>query len=152
MTHVRFGRRPFEKSFNNLVDDLFSELPVLYRNGSDTVFKGFAPVNIKETDKGYSLEVIAPGFDKSDFKVNVDQDVLTVSAEKKQEVKENAENSNTEKNVRREYSFRSFKRSFTLDEKIDAAGIDAKYNNGVLVLNLPKKEVVKTTAQEINIQ
>jgi len=152
MTHVRFGRRPFEKSFNNLVDDLFSELPVLYRNGSDTVFKGFAPVNIKETDKGYSLEVIAPGFDKSDFKVNVDQDVLTVSAEKKQEVKENAENSNTEKHVRREYSFRSFKRSFTLDEKIDAAGIDAKYNNGVLVLNLPKKEVVKTTAQEINIQ
>lgn len=152
MTHVRFGRRPFEKSFNNLVDDLFSELPVLYRNGSDTVFKGFAPVNIKETDKSYSLEVIAPGFDKSDFKVNVDQDVLTVSAEKKQEVKENAENSNTEKHVRREYSFRSFKRSFTLDEKIDAAGIDAKYNNGVLVLNLPKKEVVKATAQEINIQ
>lgn len=152
MTHVRFGRRPFDKSFNNLVDDLFSELPVLYRNGSDTVFKGFAPVNIKETDKGYSLEVIAPGFDKSDFKVNVDQDVLTVSAEKKQEVKENAENSNTEKHVRREYSFRSFKRSFTLDEKIDAAGIDAKYNNGVLVLNLPKKEAVKATAQEINIQ
>jgi len=152
MTHVRFGRRPFEKSFNNLVDDLFSELPVLYRNGSDTVFKGFAPVNIKETDKSYSLEVIAPGFDKSDFKVNVDQDVLTVSAEKKQEVKENAENCNTEKHVRREYSFRSFKRSFTLDEKIDAAGIDAKYNNGVLVLNLPKKEVVKATAQEINIQ
>ena len=152
MTHVRCGRRPFEKSFDNLVDDLLSELPVLYRNGSDTVFKGFAPVNIKETDKGYSLEVIAPGFDKSDFKVNVDQDVLTVSAEKKQEVKENAENSNTEKHVRREYSFRSFKRSFTLDEKIDAAGIDAKYNNGVLVLNLPKKEVVKATAQEINIQ
>ncbi len=152
MTHVRFGRRPFEKSFNNLVDDLFSELPVLYRNGSDTVFKGFAPVNIKETDKSYSLEVIAPGFDKSDFKVNVDQDVLTVSAEKKQEVKENAENSNTEKHVRREYSFRSFKRSFTLDEKIDAAGIDAKYNNGVLILNLPRKEVVKATAQEINIQ
>ncbi|MGN6293904.1 MAG: Hsp20/alpha crystallin family protein [Chitinophagaceae bacterium] len=152
MTHVRFGRRPFEKSFNNLVDDLFSELPVLYRNGSDTVFKGFAPVNIKETDKGYSLEVIAPGFEKSDFKVNVEQDVLTVSAEKKQEVKENAENNNTEKQVRREYSFRSFKRSFTLDEKIDAAGIDAKYNNGVLVLNLPKREVVKATAQEINIQ
>ena len=152
MTHVRFGRRPFEKSFNNLVDDLFSELPVLYRNGTDTVFKGFAPVNIKETDKAYSLEVVAPGFDKSDFKVNIEQDVLTVSAEKKQEVKEDAENSNTEKQVRREYSFRSFKRSFTLDEKIDAAGIEAKYNNGVLVLNLPKREVVKPTAQEINIQ
>ena len=152
MTHVKFARRPFEKSFNTFVDDLFSELPVLYRNETDRVFKGFAPVNIKESDKGYSLEVVAPGFEKSDFKVNVEQDVLTVSAEKKDEVKENAENSNTEKQVRREYSFRSFKRSFTLDEKIDAAGIEAKYNNGVLTLNLPKREVVKTSAQEINIQ
>jgi HSP20 family protein len=154
MTHVKFGRRPFEKSFNSLVDDLFSELPVLYRNETDKVFKGFAPVNIKESDKGYSLEIVAPGFEKSDFKVNIDQDVLTVSVEKKEEVKENAENSNniTEKQIRREYSFRSFKRSFTLDEKIDAAGIEAKYNNGVLILNLPKREVVKASAQEINIQ
>jgi HSP20 family protein len=153
MTHVKFGRRPLERSFNNLVDDLFSELPVLYRNGTDQVFKGFAPVNIKETDKGYHLEVIAPGFEKADFKVNVDQDVLTVSAEKKEETKENAaENAAAAKNIRREYSFRSFKRSFTLDEKIEAAGIEAKYNNGVLTLNLPKKEVVKVSAQEINIQ
>ncbi|PZR25464.1 MAG: Hsp20/alpha crystallin family protein [Citrobacter freundii] len=153
MTHVKFGRRPFERSFNNLVDDLFSELPVLYRNGTDQVFKGFAPVNIKESEKGYSLEVVAPGFEKTDFKVNIDQDVLTVSAEKKEEVKENADNAvKTDKQIRREYSFRSFKRSFTLDEKIDAAGIEAKYNNGVLTLNLPKKEVVKASAQEINIQ
>lgn len=153
MTHVKFGRRPFERSFNNLVDDLFSELPVLYRNGTDQVFKGFAPVNIQESEKGYSLEVIAPGFEKSDFKVNIDQDVLTVSAEKKEEAKENAENTgNANKQIRREYSFRSFKRSFTLDEKIDAAGIEAKYNNGVLTLNLPKREVVKTSAQQINIQ
>lgn len=153
MTHVRFGRRPFERSFNNLVDDLFSDLPVLYRNGTDQVFKGFAPVNIKESDNGYSLEVIAPGFEKTDFKVNVDQDVLTVSAEKKEEVKENSDNNaKAEKHVRREYTFRSFKRSFTLDEKIDAAGIEAKYNNGVLTLNLPKKEVVKASTKEINIQ
>lgn len=153
MTHVKFGRRPFERSFNNLVDDLFSELPVIYRNGTDQVFKGFAPVNIKESEKGYSLEVVAPGFEKTDFKVNIDQDVLTVSAEKKEELNENAESGNkVEKHIRREYSFRSFKRSFTLDEKIDAAGIEAKYNNGVLTLNLPKREVVKASAQEINIQ
>jgi HSP20 family protein len=97
--------------------------------------------------------VVAPGFEKTDFKVNIDQDVLTVSAEKKEEVKENAENAaKTDKQIRREYSFRSFKRSFTLDEKIDAGGIEAKYNNGVLTLNLPKREVVKGSAQEINIQ
>jgi len=153
MTHVKFGRRPFERSFNNLVDDLFSDLPVLYRNGTDQVFKGFAPVNINESEKGYNLEVVAPGFEKTDFKVNIDQNVLTVSAEKKEEVKENAENAGkADKQIRREYSFRSFKRSFTLDEKIDAAGIEAKYNNGVLTLNLPKRDVVKASAQEINIQ
>ncbi|MBO9658830.1 MAG: Hsp20/alpha crystallin family protein, partial [Chitinophagaceae bacterium] len=72
---------------------------------------------------------------------------------KKEEVKENAENTEkANKQIRREYSFRSFKRSFTLDEKIDAAGIEAKYNNGVLTLNLPKREVVKASAQQINIQ
>lgn len=54
--------------------------------------------------------------------------------------------------MRKEYSFRSFKRSFTLDEKIDATNIEAKYVNGVLTLNLPKKAPVKTSAQEINIQ
>jgi HSP20 family protein len=57
-----------------------------------------------------------------------------------------------EKEIRREYSYRSFKRSFTLDEKIDAAGIDAKYVNGVLTLNLPKKEEVKSASKDINIQ
>ena len=153
MTHVKFGHRPFERSFNNLVDDLFSELPVLYRNGTEQGFKGFAPVNIRESEKEYSLDVVAPGFEKGDFRVSVDQGILTVSAEKKEDVKENAGNaSDSEKHIRREYKFRSFKRSFTLDEKIDAAGIEAKYNNGVLTLNLPKKEAVKVSAQEITIQ
>src|ERR1700704_6979162 len=84
MTQVKFNRRPFETSINNLVDDLFSELPVLFKNGDgQSQWKGFAPVNIKETDKNYNIDVIAPGFEKADFKVNLDQDVLTISAEKK---------------------------------------------------------------------
>ena len=65
--------------------------------------------------------------------------------------KEETKNEN-DKQIRREYSYRSFKRSFTLDEKIDASGIEAKYVNCVLTLNLPKKEVVKASAQEITIQ
>jgi HSP20 family protein len=145
MTHVKFSHRPFEKSFNNLMDDLFSELPVLYKNGSNQ--SGFVPVNIKDREKSYQVEVVAPGFEKNDFKVNLDQDILTISAEKKDETK-----NENEKQIRREYSYRSFKRSFTIDEKIDATGIEAKYVNGVLTLNLPKKEQVKASAQEITIQ
>jgi len=57
-----------------------------------------------------------------------------------------------EKQIRSEYSYRSFKRSFTLDEKTDGTKIDAKYVNGVLTLNLPKKEEVKPAVKEINIQ
>ncbi|MET0392378.1 MAG: Hsp20/alpha crystallin family protein [Chitinophagaceae bacterium] len=145
MTQVKFTRLPFEKSFNNFVDDLFSDLPVLYKSNQE--WKGFVPVNIHESANAYSVEVVAPGFDKQDFKINVDQNILTVSAEKKNEAKEN-----TPKEIRREYNYRSFKRSFTLDEKTDAAGIEAKYVNGVLTLNLPKKEEVKTSAKEITIQ
>src|SRR5258705_7178059 len=153
MTQVRFNRRPFEATLNSIVDDLFSEMPVVFKNGNgQTQWKGFAPVNIKETDKNYNIDVVAPGFEKADFKVNLDQDVLTISAEKKEETKNDSDSYRNEKEIRREYSYRSFKRSFTLDEKIDVAGIEAKYVNGILTLNLPKKEEVKSASKEINIQ
>lgn len=148
MAYVKFNSRPFEGTFNNFVDDLFTELPVLFKTDfNNPERKGSVPVNVKETEKSYLLEVVAPGFEKNDFKVNLDQDLLTISAEKKSEAK--AEN---EKQVRREYNFRSFKRSFTLDEKIDATNIEASYVNGVLTLNLPKKEAVKAAATEIVIK
>ena len=148
MTNVKFNSKPFEGSFNTLVDDLLSELPGLFKNEFNNVErKGFIPVNVKETDKSYLLEVVAPGFEKTDFKVNLDQNLLTISAEKKDEVKQE-----NQKQIRREYSYRSFKRSFTIDEKIDATNIEASYINGVLTLNLPKKEVVKASATEIIIK
>jgi HSP20 family protein len=149
MTQVRFNRKPFGTSLDSLVDELFGEMPVLFKNGDKQPeqWKGFVPVNIKETEKNYNLEVVAPGFDKTDFKVNLDQNILTVSAEKKNEVK-----NENEKEIRKEFNYRSFQRSFTLDEKIDAAGIEAKYVNGVLTLNLPKREEVKSASKEISIQ
>ena len=147
MTLVKFNQKPFEGSFNNFVDDLIAGLPVLTRNEADQAWKGSVPVNIKETEKSYSIEIVAPGFEKNDFKISLDQQILTISAEKQNEVK-----AETEKQIRKEYSYRSFKRSFTLDEKTDGAAIDAKYVNGVLTLNLPKKEVVKPSVQQINIQ
>lgn len=148
MTNVKFNSKPFAGTFNNLVDDLFAELPVLFKNDfNNAERKGFVPVNVKETEKGYELEVVAPGFEKTDFKVNLDQNLLTISAEKKDELK-----NESQKQIRREYSYRSFKRSFTLDEKIDATNIEASYINGVLTLNLPKKEVVKPSTTEIVIK
>jgi HSP20 family protein len=147
MTYVKFNRQPFEQTFNNFVGDLFSEIPVLYKNGVNQQGKGFVPVNIKENERGYNIEVVAPGFEKPDFKINLDQNILTISAEKKSETTDEKE-----KQIRTEYKYRSFKRSFTLDEKIDSAAIEATYTNGVLALNLPKKEEVKQSAKEITIQ
>jgi HSP20 family protein len=145
MTLVNFNRKPLERNLNNVMDEFFSDLPSMFHNGTqDRQWQGI-PVNISENEKSYNLEVIAPGFDKADFKVNLEKGIMTVSAEKKEEVKEDGN-----KQVRREYKFKSFKRSFTLDEKIDADGISAQYVNGVLTLNLPKKEVVKQT-KEITI-
>ncbi|RYY54679.1 MAG: Hsp20/alpha crystallin family protein [Chitinophagaceae bacterium] len=142
MTHVRFNRQPLQRSFNNLVDDLFPGFPVVYRNEGKSV-----PVNITENETSYQIDVVAPGFDKADFKVNVDQQLLTIEAE----VKENAAGA-TGKQIRREHQVTSFKRTFTLDEKIEANSIEATYVNGVLVLNLPKKTEVKQPAQQISIK
>jgi HSP20 family protein len=79
MTSVKFNRKPFEGTFNTLVDDLFIELPALFKtefNNSDR--KGFVPVNVKETEKTYQLEFVAPGFEKTDFIINLDQNLLTI--------------------------------------------------------------------------
>ena len=147
MTHSKFHNRNFDRNFDNMVDELFNGLPVVLNDGYNFLTKqGYVPVNIKELASGYSLEVVAPGFEKTDFKVNVDDNVLTISAEKKSE-----EKSETGKQIRKEYSYRSFKRSFTIDDKIDATAIDASYVNGVLTLNLPKKAEVKEAAKDIKI-
>ena len=147
MAYVQFNRKPFEGTFSNLVDDLFTELPLMLNNGfNNSVRKDSVPVNVKETEVSYELEVVAPGFEKSDFKVNLEQQLLTVSAEKQA-----TETPVTEKQIRKEYSFRSFKRSFTLDDKIDATKIEASYINGILRLNLPKQTTVKAS-QAIEIK
>ncbi len=148
MTHVKFNRKPFEGTFNSLVDDLFTELPGMFKNDfNETERKGFVPVNVKETDTDFQLEVIAPGFEKNDFKINLDKNLLTISVEKEDLAKEESH-----KSIRKEYKFRSFKRTFTLDEKIDATNIEASYINGVLLLNLPKKAEVKAAATEIQVK
>lgn len=93
-------------------------------------------VNIIENGKDYKIELAAPGLEKKDFKVEVQNGVLSISAEKEEETKEKDKNFR-----RREFSYNSFCRSFTLPENLLSDKIDAKYENGILRLTLPKKEV-----------
>lgn len=99
-------------------------------------FKVHVPaVNIKENEKDFELQLAVPGRKKEDFQIEVNENVLTISSETKSE--ENVENENY---TRREFSFASFKRAFTLPETIDEDNIKATYEDGILTFNLPKKE------------
>ena len=147
MTQLVFNNRPSTRSFNNLMDDFFNTLPSFSGENRLAGNKQWVPVNIRETADTYSLDMIAPGFDKEDFKIDLDQNLLTISAEKKQSAEQK-----DEKFMVREFNYSSFKRSFTIDEKIDTANIVAKYLNGVLTLNLPKKAEVKEETKKIAIQ
>ena len=148
MTQLRINRRPIDAGFNNLLNDFFNAWPVYDRKEGQTKWTGSVPVNIRETEKAYQLELVAPGFDRNDFKVSVENNLLTIEGKKEQK----SDDQKNEKWIRNEYSFQSFKRSFTLDEQIESTGIEAKYENGVLVLNLPRKIEVKASAKEISVQ
>lgn len=104
-------------------------------------------VNIAETQEAYEVELAAPGLSKEDFKINVDNDVITVSAEKK------AESENAEKHYnKREYSYTSFTRSFTLPDTADQSKIDARYKDGVLQLSVGKREEAKVVSRPIEVK
>jgi HSP20 family protein len=92
-------------------------------------------VNIIERENAYHVEVAAPGFNKGDFSVNITENVLRIQAKNSQEQTEKQENY-----ARREFSYQSFERSFTLPEDVNTDAIQAKYENGILQIELPKKE------------
>ena len=96
-------------------------------------------VNIKENADAFTVEVAAPGFDKSDFKLELNHNTLTISSDKKVE-KETKEG---EFFTKREYSYQSFIRSFTLPQIADGERIEASYENGILTVGIPKKEEAK---------
>lgn len=146
MTLVKFNQRPADRRVNSFFEDFFNQFPSRIMDDVSSM-NNSAPVNIRETENAYHIEVIAPGMEKGDFKVNIDNNVLTISAEKKTET-----NKETERMVRREFSYKSFARTFTLDDTIQSDNILAKYENGVLHIELPKKEEVKIQPKEINIQ
>ncbi|MEO6893657.1 MAG: Hsp20/alpha crystallin family protein [Ginsengibacter sp.] len=140
MTTLKFNQPNF-KTLDNFLDNLLSDLPVASNSSMN-----LPAVNISETNDNYELEFNVPGRKKEDFKITVDKNILTVSFETKEEQKDE-----NKKFIKKEFSSRSFKRSFTLDEKINADAINAKYENGILFLTLPKKEEVKVVPKEIAI-
>lgn len=103
--------------------------------GVDNLKSTLPPVNILDNIEAFEIELAVPGGKKEDFKVEVENDVLTISSEAKSENKETKENY-----TRKEFSYTSFQRAFTLPETVDGSKIDAKYENGILKVALPKKE------------
>ncbi|MFY9307826.1 MAG: Hsp20/alpha crystallin family protein [Bacteroidia bacterium] len=126
--------------FPTLVSDFFNNDNFFGNTWFEKEFENTLPaVNIKENAKQFTIEFAAPGFKKDDFKIQVEENTLNISAEKKEE-----KNEETEKFTRKEFSYNSFSRSFTLPQTVDANKIDAKYDDGILCLNISKKEEAKT--------
>lgn len=129
----------------SVFDELFNAFP---SNFGSNIPSGYptAAVNIHETADAFHLELNAPGRNKEDFAINVDKDLLTILYEKKESTEEK-----NYKTIRKEFSYKSFKRTFSIDDQINADGIQARYENGVLKLLLPKKEEVKLAPKQIAI-
>ncbi len=129
-TITRKSFRPFYMS--NLFDDDF--FPVLQSRTSS-----MPAVNIREDEKKYSLELAVPGMEKKDLKIDINEDVLTISSESKNETEENRDGYK-----RKEFSYSSFCRSFYIPENVNRDKIEANYKDGILSVGLPKEEEEKT--------
>jgi HSP20 family protein len=140
--------------FGDLVDSVFGNTLSRFFDDDFWGFNGIVsssqvPVNIRETDKSYEMEVVAPGLRKEDFSVSISDNMLTVSFEHKVESKEE---NKSEGYLRQEYRQQSFSRSFTLDDTVEADKINAQYRDGVLHLSLPKKEGAQKIAKNIQVK
>lgn len=131
----------FNSAFNDLVESFFN---------NDIYPREFAQhvpaANLIEEDKLYILELSAPGFDKSDFKIELHDQTLSVSAEQKSVTEEK-----DKKYSRKEFNYGSFKRNFYLPQEIKEEGIEAKYESGILKLIIPKRNETKSNSIEIKV-
>jgi HSP20 family protein len=122
------------RTYPNFIDDFFGRefYPVHYqRNG----FKSLPAVNILEEDDAFTIEVAAPGLEKKDFKIDLDNDCLTISSGREETTEDSQDNY-----TRREFRYDSFCRSFNLPDTVDSEKISASHKNGILSVNIPKKE------------
>ncbi|MHB8208769.1 Hsp20/alpha crystallin family protein [Mucilaginibacter sp.] len=145
MTLVKFGNGqknyPVNPFFNDVCDSILNDTFI-----GDKLISRVPAVNIAENENEFHIELAAPGLKKEDFKINLDKNVLSVSADKKVENVEGAKFS------KREYNYTSFTRSFTLPETVDHSKIDAEYTDGVLTLTVAKREEAKFQSREIAVK
>jgi len=148
MTLVKFANGNKNNGLNPLFTDVFDSI-INDKFFSDKYITKTPAVNIAETENDFQIELAAPGLSKEDFKINVEKNILTVSAEKKAE----AETESVDKKYsKKEFSYGTFKRTFTLPETVDYSKIEAAYNNGILNLSIAKKEEAKIQTREIAVK
>lgn len=131
-----YGAPVFNRFFEGFAD---SDLSKFF--GTDT-FVSAPAVNVVQTEKGFRIELAAPGFKKEDFNLSVDNRVLKIKGEHKAETEDK-----TEKFTRREFQFGSFERKFTLPENVNQDSIEAKYNEGILTITISRTEETKQTKE-----
>lgn len=146
MTLVKFANGQKNHSVNPFFNDVFDSI-LKDSLLSDKLASRVPAVNIAETENEFNIELAAPGLKKENFKINLDKNVLTVSADKKVENIEEGK-----KFSKREFSYHSFTRSFTLPETTDHGKIDAEYTDGILKLNIAKREEAKFQSREIAVK
>jgi len=143
MTLVKFNKdngKALMPGVNDIFESIFNDTFF-----SDLMVTRVPAVNISETADHYHIELAAPGLRKQDFKISVDRDQLSISVEQQAE-------KNDRKYNKREYSYTSFVRSFTLPELADQDRIEAAYEDGVLKIDVAKKEEAKTVSRQIELK
>ena len=133
---IRKKQSPITGIWSNILDQDFFGMPS-YEHAAHTLPK----VNIIEDDNGYKIELAVPGFEKNDFNIEVDDDVICISLEKEIDA--------TTTYNKREFNFGSFKRAFNLPESAHSAKISANYTSGILNILIPKKEEAKPIPSRI---
>ncbi len=149
MTLVKFtnGQKNgvLKSPYSDVFGSLFNPEPYL----SKSLISRVPAVNIAETENEFHIELAIPGLKKNDFKINVEKDQLTISADKKTE---DAEQPDAKKYNRKEFNYDSFTRTFTLPESADQANIQAEYTDGILFVTIAKKEEAKIQVREISVK
>jgi HSP20 family protein len=129
--------------FPSIVEDLFNDdlFPGFIRNNTGITIPA---VNIVESKDDYRIEVAAPGLDKNDIKIEVEENVLVISSEK-----EDRKEDENEKYTRKEFSYSSFRRTFTLPEGVSKDKIKASHKDGVLTISVPKEDAEKSRFKKL---
>ena len=146
MSLVKFNNGKSNSALIPGIDDIFESF---FNDSffSDRMVSRVPAVNICETENEYRFELAAPGLKKEDFKLQLDRNILSISVEQKTE-----HNQNDRKYNKREFNYSSFVRSFALPDSADDAHIDAEYRDGVLMINVPKKEEARSVTRQIEIK